>query len=84
MSFVWRVKRHKGLYRSGYPNRWGKLIARRHKALDVYKDTVSACVTWAEATGSKRQERRKFSTFIRDLCAMADWLQACSVTPVAV
>ena len=52
--------------------------------LDVHKDTVTACVTWAEATGAKRQQKRKFGTFTRELLDLADWLRECGVTHVAM
>jgi len=40
--------------------------------LDVHKDTVTACVAWAEATGKKRHDKRQFGTTTRDLLALAD------------
>jgi transposase len=52
--------------------------------VDVHKDSVTACVVWAEAGGKKRQEKRRFATFTRDLLALADWLRACCVTHVAM
>ena len=33
--------------------------------VDVHKDSVTACVLWAEANGKNRQEKRKFGTFTR-------------------
>ena len=52
--------------------------------LDVHKDSVTACVAWAEGTGKKRHEKRQFSTVTRDLLALADWWRACGVTHVAM
>jgi transposase len=52
--------------------------------LDVHKDTVTACVAWAESTGKKRHEKRQFGTATRDLLALADWLRGCGVTHVAM
>ena len=52
--------------------------------LDVHKDTVTACVAWAEATGKKRHDKRQFGTTTRDLLALADWLRGCGVTHVAM
>lgn len=52
--------------------------------VDVHKDSVTACVVWAEAGGKKRQEKRRFATFTRDLLALADWLRGCGVTHVAM
>jgi len=45
--------------------------------LDVHKDTVTACVLWADGN---RQEKRLFGTFTRDLLLLADWLLQCGVT----
>ena len=52
--------------------------------LDVHKKSITACVLWAEARGRKRQEKRAFATFTRDLLALADWLRECGVTHVAL
>ena len=52
--------------------------------VDVHKDTVTACVAWAEPNGKKRHEKRQFSTVTRDLLALADWLRGCGVTHVAM
>ena len=47
--------------------------------LDVHKDSVTACVVWAEEKGKKRREERSYGTFTRDLLQLADWLRACGV-----
>lgn len=52
--------------------------------LDVHKESVTACVLWAEGKGKKRKEKRQFGTMTGDLLAMADWLRACGVTHVAM
>jgi transposase len=49
--------------------------------LDVHKDSVTACVLWAD---SNRQEKRCFGTFTRDLLALSDWLRECGVTNVVM
>jgi len=51
--------------------------------LDVPKKSVTACVS-AEAKGKMRKEKRRFGTFTQDLLKLADWLQACGVTHVAM
>jgi transposase len=38
----------------------------------------------AEDGGKNRQEKRNFGTFTRDLLRLADWLQQCGVTHVAL
>jgi hypothetical protein len=43
--------------------------------VDVHKDTVTACVAWAEPNGKKRHEKRQFSTVTREWLALADWLR---------
>jgi transposase len=52
--------------------------------LDVHKETVTACVSWAERNGRKRWEKRQFGTVTRDLLALADWLRTCGATHVAM
>jgi transposase len=52
--------------------------------LDVHKETVTACVVWAEPNGKKRREKRQFSTVTRDLLVLADWLRTCGVSHVAM
>ena len=52
--------------------------------LDVHKDSVTACVVWAEEKGKKRREERSYGTFTGDLLRLADWLRACGATHVAM
>lgn len=52
--------------------------------LDVHKKSITACVLWAEPKGRKRQQKRVFQTFTRDLRALAEWLKECGVTHVAL
>ena len=52
--------------------------------IDVHKNSVTACVLWAETEGKSRQEKRLFGTFTQDLLALSDWLQARGVTHVAM
>jgi transposase len=52
--------------------------------LDVHKKRITACVLWAEAKGKSRKEKRGFGTFTHDLLRLADWLQECGVTHVAL
>ena len=52
--------------------------------LDVHKDSVTACVLWAEANGRSRREKRRFATFTLDLMKLSDWLRDCGVTHVAM
>lgn len=52
--------------------------------LDVHKDSVTACVLWAETGGKNRQEKRKLGTFTRQLLELSDWLRASGVTHVVM
>jgi transposase len=52
--------------------------------LDVHKKSITACVLWAEAKGKSGKEKRSFATFTHDLLRLADWLQECGVTHVAM
>jgi len=51
--------------------------------LDVHKKTVVACVLISEPQGV-RQETRTFGTMTPELLGLSDWLQAQSVTHVAM
>src|SRR5258708_21978008 len=52
--------------------------------LDVHKKSITACVLWAEAKGKSRKEKKRFGTFTHDLLQLADWLEQCGVTHVAM
>ncbi|HXW54222.1 MAG TPA: IS110 family transposase [Candidatus Cybelea sp.] len=52
--------------------------------LDVHKKSITACVLWAQEKGKSRKEKRRFTTFTRDLLRLADWLRECGVTHVAM
>jgi len=52
--------------------------------LDVHKKSITACVLWAAAKGKSRKEKKRFETFTHDLLQLADWLQECEVTHVAM
>ena len=61
-----------------------EIVYRCCCGIDVHKESVTACVLWAEEGQRRREEMRKFSTFTRDLQAMADWLKQCGVTHVGM
>lgn len=52
--------------------------------LDVHKKSITACVLWTETKGKSRKEKRSFGTFTQDLLRLADWLQECGVTHLAM
>ena len=52
--------------------------------LDVHEKSITACVLWAEAKGKSRKEKKRFGTFTHDLLQLADWLEQCGVTRVAM
>jgi hypothetical protein len=52
--------------------------------LDVHKKSITACVLWAEVKGKSRKEKKRFGTFTHDLLQLADWLEQCGVTHVAM
>jgi hypothetical protein len=41
-------------------------------------------VLWAQEGKARREEKRKFGTFTRDLRMLADWLRECGVTHVTM
>ena len=59
------------------------LIARC-AGLDVHKESVEACVRRQEANDPRGKETRPWGTMTRDIQAMADWMAAQGVTPVAM
>jgi len=52
--------------------------------VDGQKESVTACVLWAQEGKPRREEKRKFGTFTRDLLMLADWLRECGLTHVAM
>ena len=61
-----------------------EVIVARAAALDVHKDTVTACVRIPGKADQRRQEMREFRTFSADLRRLRDWLVAEDVTQVAM
>jgi transposase len=61
-----------------------KRIVERCCALDVHKDTVTACVRVPDAGGGRRQEVSIFSAMTHGLLALRDWLKVLGVTLVAM
>jgi transposase len=59
-------------------------LIERCAALDVHKDSVTACVRVPEEGGRRRQERRSFSTTTRGLLVLLDWLRSYRVTVVGM
>ena len=60
-----------------------EIVYRCCCGIDVHKESVTACVRWAEDPQGQGK-KRKFNPFTRDLLAMADWLRECGVTHVAM
>src|SRR5215218_6291757 len=59
-------------------------IVRRAAGLDVHKARVTACVRVPKRGGGRAQEVAEFSTTVRGLLALRDWLQAHRVSRVAM
>ncbi len=59
-------------------------IFERVAGLDVHKAQVTACVRVPVAGGSREQQVAEFSTTVRGLVALRDWLEAHRVTHVAM
>jgi len=60
-----------------------KVLHARCAGLDVHKDEVVACVRLAEG-GDATHDVRRFATTTRGLLELADWVQACACTHVAM
>ena len=52
--------------------------------LDVHKESISACVVSADASGSERTEVTEFGTFTDDLFRLKQWLQEGECTVIAM
>lgn len=61
-----------------------EVVYSRCAGLDVHKKTVVACVLVSEAGTKVKKEIRTFGTMTADLLTLLDWLQAYSVTHVAM
>jgi transposase len=61
-----------------------ELIVERPAALDVDKAQVTACVRSPGRRGTRGQEVVQFSTTVRGLLTLRDWLKAHGVTQVAM
>ena len=59
-------------------------IVERPAALDVHKASVMACVRVPAAGGGRDERVEQFSTTVRGLLTLADWLEAYGVTQVAM
>jgi transposase len=60
------------------------VVVERCAALDVHKQSVTACVRTPASGGGRVQQVRSFKTFLDDLEALRDWLAAEGVTRVAM
>lgn len=52
--------------------------------LDVHQKSIAACIRRTNDRGQVAQEIRTFGTMTGDLLALADWMQSCGVTHVAM
>ena len=60
------------------------VIVERPAALDVHKEQVTACVRVPGAGGRRSEEVAQFSTTVRGLLTLHDWLEAHGATQVAM
>ncbi len=61
-----------------------EVIVEHAAALDVHKAQVTACVRIPGEGGVREQEVVQFSTTVRGLLTLRDWLKAHRVTQVAM
>jgi hypothetical protein len=59
-------------------------IVERPAALDIHKAQVTACVRVPGARGRREQHVAEFSTTVRGLLGLRDWLAAHGVQQVAM
>jgi transposase len=60
------------------------VVVERVSALDVHKASVTACVRVPVERGQRAEHVAQFSTTVRGLLALRDWLAAHQVTQVAM
>ena len=60
------------------------VVHERCAGLDVHKKSITVCRIIPNGEAGWHKEIRKFGTMTDDLLALADWLQAASVTTVAM
>ena len=60
------------------------VIVERSAALDVHKESVTACVRVPGADGGREQRLEPFRTTVQGLLLLRDWLAAHGVTQVAM
>jgi transposase len=59
-------------------------LIERCAALDIHKDSLTACVRVPDGDGGRRQEACAFPTTTAGLLALADWLRSFAVTVVGM
>lgn len=59
-------------------------LIERCAALDIHKDTLTACVRVPDGAGGRRQETQVFRSTTSGLLALADWLRSFAVTVVGM
>jgi transposase len=59
-------------------------LIERSAALDIHKDSLTACVRVPDGDGGRRQETATFATTTSGLMALADWLRSFAVTVVGM
>jgi transposase len=60
------------------------VLYERCCGLDVHKKLVVACVTITPPVGEAERTVQSFGTMTEDLLKLADWLEACGVSHVAM
>jgi len=60
------------------------IVHQRCAGLDIHKDSIAACVRWADETGQIHKELRVFGTTTRELEMLAAWLKGHQIRLVAM
>src|SRR5712691_8503609 len=61
-----------------------EVVHPRCAGIDIGKRSLTVCVIRSDPSGEPVKETRTFRTLTRDLFALADWLDECGVTAVAM
>ena len=61
-----------------------EVVHARCCGLDIHKKLIVACAITPDHSGQPRRQVRTFGTMTDELLALADWLEGCGVTHVAM
>jgi transposase len=61
-----------------------RIVHQRCCALDVHKNSITACVLVWDGQEAVEERKKEFGTYKKELERLRFWLMACKVTVVAI